>query len=85
VTVRRRSLVVVVPLAAVLAVLTVWVGVGTTRQRMSGIESICASVYEADKTRLSGHHWGWFPPGWVCEYDQGDEPFERRLPIGRRS
>ena len=46
-----------------------------------GVAGECALRFEADKTRLDDdrHHWHWWPPGWVCAFEQDGRRWERHL------
>jgi hypothetical protein len=74
----RRASVLVVLVVLVVAVLVAW-RAGYRYQQ--GVAGECALRFEADKTRLDDdrHHWDWWPPGWVCAFEQDVRRWERHL------
>ena len=40
-----------------------------------GVAGECALRFAADKARLDDdrHHWNWWPPGWVCAFEGGEQ------------
>lgn len=62
----------------VLVALPLALRAGRYYQRGVEVEG-CAVHFEADKTNLAGHHWDWWLPGWVCEFERDGRRWERHL------
>jgi hypothetical protein len=82
----RRLVLLAILGGGVVTLLAATVAFPALRQRQHDVRAECAAEFETDKTNLSGYHWSWAPPGWVCEFDLDPRrghptPYERRLPL----
>ena len=70
-----------VGLLVVLVLLVAVPVVSAARHYQQGLAGECALRFDADKTRLEDdrHHWDWWPPGWVCAFEEDGRRWERHL------